>query len=412
MSSLDVRSAIKGQITVAWLIQRHVALTSHEAVALVLEIADVLALSVPSRLPPYQEVAITADGTVRFLRPPARAGDNLTTLVDILRAVLPADSPSEVWDIASAAAPDSPSHDTVDRLAAALRALEPTTPGRREILSTLYRRTVDHLSSIERDRLSSENSHTEAVGDTPTEDVPGPAVGDDSPRESTGAFDTSLVLEPTLAEIADSLNAASSCWRLSTEDTERPYHRTMSEVTQVELQRATWLVEGLRLLTKRPALTTANRNLGLILARVFQLTKPERRLNGVRLLTNLADTSVMIPVDERLGVLAYGSMLQATLALVRHVPGAVVRCEVSTTPSSAVVTLSQDSVSVPPALADRFFDESFPSRPGGSGAAVALAVAKRVMELHGGTATVQSMEPVGCRVSAQIPLAAARSEGG
>ena len=407
----EVTSTTKGEITVASLVQRHIGLTWQEAVALVLEIADVLARSVPSTLPPYQDVALTADGNVRFLRAPVRPGDPLTTLVDILRAVLPTDSPSEVWDIASTAAPDSPSHDTVERLAAALRALEPTRPGRQDMLSTVYRRTVDRLPSLELDRPSSERSDTHVARDLPSEDVFVHNLGDYSREEPTDALDASLVLAPTLAEIADSLNAASSCWGLSTEDAERPYHRTMREVTRVELQRSAWLVEGLRLLTQRPTLQKSNRNLGVILEQVFQLTKPQRRLDGVRLLANLSDTSVMIPVDERFGVLAYAGMLQATLALVRHLRGAVVRCEVSTTPTAAVVMFSQDSVTVPDPLVDRFFDETFHGRPGGSGAAVALAVTKRVMELHGGSAAVQSMEPMGCRVSAHIPTAGGRPEG-
>lgn len=234
---------------------------------------------------------------------------------------------------------------------------------------------------------------------------------DYSREEPTHALDASLVLEPTLAEIADSLNATGSCWRLSTEDAERPYHRTMREVTRVELQRSAWLIEGLRLLTQRPTLKKSNRNLGGILDQVFQLTKPQRRLDGVRLLANLSDTSVMIPVDERLGVLAYAGMLQATLALVRHLRGAVVRCELSNTPTAAVVMFSHDSVTVPDPLVDRFFDETFHSRPGGAGAAVTLAVTKRVMELHGGTTAVHSMEPMGFRVSAQIPTVGGRSEG-
>ncbi len=411
MGGSEVRSTINGHVTVARLVQQHIALTWQEAVALVLEIADVLARSVPARLPAYQAVAVSPDGAIQFLRPPERPGDPLTTLVDILRALLPTDSPSEVWDIASAAAPDSPSHDTVDRLAAALRALEPVHPERQDVLASLYQRTVDQLSVTEQDSPSPDHSDTQVTGDTPPEDTSVPTVSDDLHPKSTSAFNPSLVLEPTLAEIADSLNAASSCWQLSTEHAERPYHRTTSEVTRVELQRSAWLVDGLRLLTSPPALNLANRNLGIILQQVFRLTKPERRLDGVRLLANLAEMSVVIPVDERLGVLAYAGMLQATLALVRHVRGAIVRCEVSTRGSTAVVTLSQDTVSVPTPLVDHFFDESFHARPGGCGAAIGLAVTKRVMELHGGTTTVRLVEPVGCRVSAEIPIASGHSEG-
>ena len=40
---------------------------------------------------------------------------------------------------------------------------------------------------------------------------------------------------------------------------------------------------------------------------------------------------------------------------------------------------------------------------GGYGAAVALGAAKRAVELHGGTATVEAVKPLGCRVIVQLP---------
>ena len=52
--------------------------------------------------------------------------------------------------------------------------------------------------------------------------------------------------------------------------------------------------------------------------------------------------------------------------------------------SDAIVEFSQDGMTPPPPLLERFFDESYHGRPGGYGAAVSLAAARRVMELHGG----------------------------
>ena len=493
-------SGSQRQITVASLVQHHVALTWQETVALVLEIADVLGRSVPPQLPAYQEVALTAEGSIRFLKAATRRGDPLTILVDILRALLPTDSPAEVWDIASSAAPDSPSHDTVERLAAALRALEHGQPDRREVLTGVHRRARKAIAGAEQDspsqagteplRLVATSGATvrtipidriqltpeigtaapvalvrliqthgvlqpvliRRLGDGLHELVWGrmwldaaraaglaelpcrvcdlddndaaalagldtrpPAEGR-SPQSSRGddlsPRDARSVVEPTLAEIADSLNAASSCWHLSTEEAQRPYTRTVGEVTRVELLRATWLVQGLRLLMQPPTLNTATHSLGTILERVFQSTRPDRRLNDVKLLANLTEASVLVRVDEGLAVLAGGGMVQGMLALVRHASRPVVRCEVATSRSAAVVTLSQDSVEVPASVIDRFFDETFHGRPGGYGAAVALAVTKRVMELHGSTATVESVDQAGCRVSAHFPLVSPHSERG
>ncbi len=216
--------------------------------------------------------------------------------------------------------------------------------------------------------------------------------------------DWSMVLGPALGAIADSLGAARSCWGLSSEGTARPYHRTVSQVTQVELQRATWLVEALRVLGDRPVLQKTTQNLGSLLDRVFRATRAERRLADTRLLANLSEASVVFSVDEALVTMAYGGILQAMLALVGDAAHAVVRCEVRLRESGAVVEFSQDCSEVSHQLLGRFFDESYHGRPGGYGAAVALSAARRVIELHGGESTVQLIEPRGCGVTTSVPL--------
>ena len=223
-------------------------------------------------------------------------------------------------------------------------------------------------------------------------------------RGSSSGPDWAMVLGPTLGEIADSLGAAKSCWGLSAEGPGRPYHRTVSEVTRVELQRVTWIVEGLRALGERPVLDKRTQNLGALLDRVFQATQPERRLANIRLLANLSEASIVLTGDERLLIMAYGGALQAMLTLVSQAKSAVVRCEVIARDSAAVVEFSQDRFTPAHPLLDRFFDESYHGRPGGYGAAVALAAARRVMELHGGSATTAVMESGGFRIVMRLPL--------
>jgi hypothetical protein len=211
-----------------------------------------------------------------------------------------------------------------------------------------------------------------------------------------------LVLGPALGEIADSLRAATSCWRLSVEGPERPYARTVNEVTRAELQRATWVVEALQLLTQRPVVTKSRVNLGTVLEQVFRATEPERRLAEVKLSANLSEASVVVRGDEGLLLMAVGGVVQALVALVSDVAPATIQCTVGPRAGGAAVELAQDAVAVSPSLVDRFFEETWHGRPGGYGSAIALAAAKRVFELHGGSAQVES-DLRGCRVTLTLP---------
>ena len=186
------------------------------------------------------------------------------------------------------------------------------------------------------------------------------------------------------------------------EGPDRPYSRTVNEVTRAELQRATWVVEALQVLTQRPVVTKGRVNVGTVLEQVFRATEPERRLTEVKLSASLAQASVIVRGDERLLIMAVGGVLQALVALVSEVTPATIHCSVGSRSGAVVIELSQESVIVPPSLMARFFDETCHGRPGGYGAAVALAAAQRVFELHGGGSKVES-DGRGCRVALTLP---------
>ena len=346
-------------VSVALLVQRRITLEWHEAIAIVVEIAEVLERSDKKVLPTYQDLVLTPEGSVRFVREPSQAGNPVAALADICRALLPEESPTQVWTIVSAATEPS-SYKSVTDLAAALKDFE--RPGRPRIVSAVYRRGRNAPVRTESSRVRrARTPRSQPDVATPTIEMLHTQPANSSSSEATST------LAPALGEIADSLSVAKSCWDLSAEGQGRPYDRTLSEVTRIELQRATWLVKGLQVLAERPTLHKTTRNLGTLLDRVFQATQSERRLANVKLSANLTEASITLAANKRLLLIAFGGMLQAVLALVREITPAEIRCHVVSRDSIATVEFSQVRVSTPDPLLARFFDETYHGRPAGTG---------------------------------------------
>ena len=128
-------------VTLAQVLDRQAALQWHEALAIVLELGDVLQRSGRLATPGIAElasVAITPAGTVQVL-PGGREGRRpVTDFVHILRALLPADQPVQLRLMLSTAGSDAGEYATIEQLLAALRYYE--RPGRTEIIRGVYAR--------------------------------------------------------------------------------------------------------------------------------------------------------------------------------------------------------------------------------------------------------------------------------
>jgi hypothetical protein len=72
---------------------------------------------------------------------------------------------------------------------------------------------------------------------------------------------------------------------------------------------------------------------------------------------------------------------------------------------SIMLEISQSVVTVPSWSLSRFFDATWTERPGGFQAAVELAAARKVMELHRGGVEVLTGDRAGCRVVVVLPTA-------
>lgn len=54
-------------------------------------------------------------------------------------------------------------------------------------------------------------------------------------------------------------------------------------------------------------------------------------------------------------------------------------------------------------LVDAFFDREHGERPGGAGATVSVAAARRIAELHGGRLEAEQLAPFGLRIKFHLP---------
>lgn len=211
-------------------------------------------------------------------------------------------------------------------------------------------------------------------------------------------------LTRALTEVADGLDAALACWNVSSERPNWSYAATLNRLTRVEMQRVKRLAEGLRVLTETPSLIRRPVDLSAMVTRAQECTEPERRLVDVTLTSTTRGPALVAPGDERLLDLAFASWLQGMTALVAVSPDPTFHLGVTAESDAVTVELSTASAEIPESLAARFFDHRFHDRPGEYAAAVALAAAKRIIELHAGQVSVERLAPTGCRVALTLPL--------
>ena len=80
-----------GPVTVASLLERRVALSWQEGVALVLEVAEVFERSGKRSVPRYESLALTPGGAVEFLPGRTQSGHAVSALARTLNSLLPPD---------------------------------------------------------------------------------------------------------------------------------------------------------------------------------------------------------------------------------------------------------------------------------------------------------------------------------
>jgi len=212
---------------------------------------------------------------------------------------------------------------------------------------------------------------------------------------------------PALAarEIIDSLATIESCLNLLIER-ERPLReRVAIGLVRAEAHRARWLAEAYSLLGSEPVVTRRGFSVSSLIGRALEGLEAEGRLSNVKLTLAIDEPTRTLFADERLMSVALTGAGGAMLGLLLGAGEAVIKVRVSTHPATRLlaIQLSQDLVAPPDTRRPDAGGPALPDWPGGHGASLGLAVARRVMDLHGGQLEISAGPRGGCTVTLTLP---------
>ena len=220
------------------------------------------------------------------------------------------------------------------------------------------------------------------------------------------------LVEPTpdaptsaLDELRRSFGTIESCLHLVSDREVSLRDRVALELIRTETHRATRLVQCLSAVSTDPALAFSPLSLRTVVDQALEVFGPERRLSGIDLQTDVAEGPHVVSGDPEWLAVGVAGAIGGMLALVQSARTPAMTLRINTAPSrtSVLVELMQRAVPVSARDLQRFFDVSWSDRPGGYQAAVELAAARRIADLHRGTAEVTSYERGGCRLTLVIP---------
>jgi hypothetical protein len=212
---------------------------------------------------------------------------------------------------------------------------------------------------------------------------------------------------PALAgrEIIDSLATIESCLNLFLERDRPLRERVALNLVRAEAHRARWLAEAYSLLGSEPAVVKRGVSPVMLVGRTLQGLEAEGRLSNVKLALTVDEPTRNLVADERLMSVALTGAAGAMLGLLPGSGEAVLKIRLSTHPATRLLAIqfSQDQVAPPAAGLPAPGGQELPDWPGGHGAALGLAVARRVMDLHGGQVEIGPGPRGGCILTLTLP---------
>jgi hypothetical protein len=125
----------------------------------------------------------------------------------------------------------------------------------------------------------------------------------------------------------------------------------------------------------------------------------------VKLALTIDEPTRTLFADERLMSVALTGAAGAMLGLLQGAGEAVLKVRVSTHPATRLLAIqfAQDLVAAPDTRHAAKSGQALPDWPGGHGASLGLAVARRVMDLHGGQVEISAGPRGGCIVTLTLP---------
>ena len=181
------------------------------------------------------------------------------------------------------------------------------------------------------------------------------------------------------------------------------------ESSRAQLERLDWLAQNLLELSKLDSglvlLDLRPEDLRSTVEQAVEQAATTARRRGVELTLKLPDDPLSIRHDPvRIGQVVtnlVGNGLKFTPR------GGHVAVDVERAPDGAVVTVADNGIGIEPGelsrIFDRFFRGSRSTEARGSGSGLGLAIVRSIVEMHGGTVTVESRLGAGSRFRVSLP---------
>ena len=169
------------------------------------------------------------------------------------------------------------------------------------------------------------------------------------------------------------------------------------------LDRISWLVMNMLAYAKDRPLEIEESDIGAVVVEACELMKSTADRRGVQLLTHVDQSLPPAPVDANAVHQVLLNLLANAVEAAPDRSGRVtVRCEFDAPRGVFRIDVSDNGAGVPIEQQSRLF-EAFASTKGQRGTGLGLAVARALVERHGGTLTFEAVAPHGTQMRAEFP---------
>ena len=230
-------------------------------------------------------------------------------------------------------------------------------------------------------------------------------AGQESPGVTEQQEGQGRLVETAAREVTIGVDTIASCLGLVSDHGRTLRERVALDLARGEVHRASWLAQACNVLATSAKAARTTLDPSAVLERVSATFRPDSRFAGVTLSIERVEGGPGVSADEPLLRLALIGAIGGAVALAREADhdALVLGASVRVAPDLVYFDVAQTRVRVPAPKLARLLDGTLADTPASADARIGLAVARRVVALHGGRLDAATIDPAGCRISLGFP---------